>query len=207
MKWHLVRDEMISLTKSDMKGVEYLYIISQYEDKKPFKVGITNGDIQRRMSNMQTAFIDFDVYYLIALPDNQARALENAIHTDPTLKRIPFPRKSRNQKQIFSEWIQSPLSKIVKSLDKHALNSDTIKPMWGYNLTEKKAFVMQEYVRDHGDPEFGKTKSRRSGRTQTLSKKASNKYNSVKMDNNRTWDGIDFSMVKNERRPTQYTNM
>ena len=117
MKWHLVRDEMLSLAKSDLKAVEYLYIISQYEDKKPFKVGITNCDIQRRMGNMQTLFIKFDVYYLIALPDNQARLLENAIHTDPTLKRIPFPKKSRNQKQIFSEWLKSPLSKIVKSLE------------------------------------------------------------------------------------------
>ena len=87
---------------------------------------------------MQTLFIDFDVYYLIALPDNQARLLGNAIHTDASLKRIPFPKKSRNQKQTFSEWLKSPLSKIVKSLEKYALNSDTIKLMWGYNLTGKK---------------------------------------------------------------------
>jgi hypothetical protein len=107
MKWYRARDEMISLAASDMKGVEYLYIISQFENEKPFKVGITNGDIQRRMSNFQTAFVDFDVYYIIALPDNQARALENAIHTDPTLNRIPFPKKSPNQRQIFSEFHSS----------------------------------------------------------------------------------------------------
>ena len=204
MKWHKVRDKILNLAGNDMKGVEYLYIISQYANKKPYKVGITHGDILRRMSNFQTAFIDFDIYYLIALPDNQARALENAIHTDPNLKRIPFPRKNRNQRQIFSEWISSPLSKIEKALEKYGMYSDTIKSAWGYDFTDSQPVVMKEFLRDKGDADFGKKPSRRSGRIQSLSKKGGNKYNSIKFDNNRTYDGIDFSLTKNDRRPTEY---
>ena len=207
MKWHKVKGELKKIFNGDHKGIEYLYVISQWEDKKPYKIGITKSDILRRMGNFQTAFIDFDIYYLVALPNKQAQPLENKIHNDPTLKRIPFPKKRRGQKQIFSEWVQSSLVMIKKALDKYALESDTIKPIYAYDLTGNTIQVMDGFARDLGDPTFGQKPSKRSGRIQTLSKKGSDQYNAIKFDNNRVYEGIDFSMAKNERRPTQYTNM
>jgi hypothetical protein len=126
MLWSKVHDTFLEEHGGNLKGVEVLYVISQYHNKKPFKVGITGGDIYRRMSNFQTAFIDFNIYYLIAVPNLQVKQLENKIHTDNRLKRIKFPKKRPNQKIQYSEWIDNKLTDIVKVLHEHALNSDTI---------------------------------------------------------------------------------
>ena len=115
MKWSKVYESFKKEHGGDLKGVEVIYIISQHHNKKPFKVGITNNDINRRLSNFQTAFIEFEVYYLIAVPDNQARQLENKIHTDSRLKRIEFPKKKANKKNNTPSGWTTHLLKLSRS--------------------------------------------------------------------------------------------
>ena len=65
---------------SNPKRISFVYVLSQNEGKGPYKVGISKGDLWRRMSNYATAFVDFYVYYLVPVPYADAFAVERFMH-------------------------------------------------------------------------------------------------------------------------------
>ena len=102
----------------DLKGVAFVYILSHKKHQPPYKIGITKADLYRRMSNYQTVFIDFDIAYIVAMPFDQVRALETALHKEVS-NRIQFPHKRKDQaRTIYSEWFDVPLSKVSAALHK-----------------------------------------------------------------------------------------
>ena len=99
--------------------------------------------------------------------------------------------------------MDNTLAEIVPVLHEHALNSDTIKPLWGWDLTRHKTMNMIEYNLDAGEADFGSKKSKNSGRVSKLSKKGHNQYLSIKTDINRVFSGLDYSISDPSKKKTK----
>ena len=86
----------------DPKRISFVYVLSQNEGKGPYKVGMSKGDLWRRMSNYATAFVDFYVYYLVPVPYADVFAVERFMHRAlPGRKAFPSETKERGN---LSEW-------------------------------------------------------------------------------------------------------
>ena len=67
MQYHRLKPRF-NTAAYDPKRISFVYVLSQNEGKGPYKVGMSKGDLWRRMSNYATAFVDFYVYYLVPVP-------------------------------------------------------------------------------------------------------------------------------------------
>jgi hypothetical protein len=201
--WHIFYDRFKKEYFEDMKGIAFLYVISQFEGQGPYKIGITKYDLYRRFGNYQTAFVDFDILYLVMLPYTQELLLEKLLHNSLELKpyRVEFPKKRELQKTIFSEWFKTnskgeelDINKIETTMTRILRETKEIEPIFGYNISGNKIERMSEiFSSSKGDPNFGYYKSQ-NGTLHKLSKKGDSQYNQIYFDNNRIWKGLDFSM-------------
>ena len=122
-----------------------------------------------RLNSYQTAFVDFEIYYLIALPKRGTRNLEMVLHTgilqnDP--RRIRFPQKRPDRQAKHSEWFDVPLGVIEKQILQAVRYDSTIQPYFAYDL-RGHSIVRWKLLEDYRHPkpdEATHTTSTRSGR-------------------------------------------
>ena len=79
MEYHRLKPRF-NTAAYDPKRISFVYVLSQNEGKGPYKVGMSKGDLWRRMSNYATAFVDFYVYYLVPVPYADVFAVERFMH-------------------------------------------------------------------------------------------------------------------------------
>ena len=101
MEYHRLKPRF-NTAAYDPKRISFVYVLSQNEGKGPYKVGMSKGDLWRRMSNYATAFVDFYVYYLVPVPYADVFAVERFMHRAlPGRKAFPSETKERGN---LSEW-------------------------------------------------------------------------------------------------------
>ena len=67
MEYHRLKPRF-DTANYDPKRISFIYVLSQHEGKGPYKVGMSKGDLWRRMGNYQTVFVSFFVHYLVPVP-------------------------------------------------------------------------------------------------------------------------------------------
>lgn len=196
----------------ELKGTAFVYVISQFQGRGPYKIGLTKYDLYRRFSNYQTSFVDFDILYLIMMPYKKESKLESILHKDIELSkfRIQFPKKKPDGRVVMSEWFQKEDQKLDPKTIEYALrrafkNNNGLDAIFGYDLTTSKIVDMSEYHMDGGDAGFGWYTSKK-GTIHKLSKKGSDQYNQQYFDNNRLWEGIDYSMQPKQKKQKTVVN-
>ncbi len=189
-----------TIPTKDLKGIAFVYVISHNLNEPPYKIGLTRSDLMRRMRSYQTAFIDFYIYYIIALPYTQVALLEKELHKF-VKGRMLFPDKRKDQKtKYYSEWFNASLPEIETALDKIVMTDSRITPVFAYDLTARNNGMpkrIEKYEQDVGDVTSVTT---RSGRATRLSAAGARQYNAIYFDNGRLWKGINFSMSDTKRR-------
>jgi hypothetical protein len=114
-----------------------VYVLSQNEGKGAYKVGMSKGDLWRRMSNYATAFVDFYVYYLVPVPYADVFAVERFMHRAlPGRKAFPSETKERGN---LSEWFdcsQRDLRRAFRDLAK----DPKLNPIGAFRITKNKIF-------------------------------------------------------------------
>ena len=205
--WHIFHDRFKKEYFEDMKGIAFLYVISQFPGEGPYKIGITKYDLYRRFGNYQTAFVDFDISYLVMLQYTQEALLEKLLHNSIELKpyRLEFPKKRELQKTIYSEWFKTnnngekiSINLIESTMTRILRDTPELEPIFGYDITGTEIENMSEiFSSSKGNPNFGYYKSK-NGTLHKLSKKGDAQYNQIYFDNNRIWKGLDFSMSQSE---------
>ena len=203
MLWNVFYHKFQNEYIKDIKDVAVVYVISQFKNKGPFKIGITKYDLYRRMSAYQTAFVNFDIQFLILMSFKKEAILEKLLHNDIELKkyRIKFPPKHPNQRISYSEWFgENSKGEMIKiktieyAFRRAFKQNKNITSIFGYDLTHNNKIIkMPEYFTDKGDSQFGFYITK-SGTIHKLSKKGHNQYNQRYFDNSRLWVGIDNSM-------------
>ena len=100
---------------------------------QPYKVGMSKGDLWRRMSNYATAFVDFYVYYLVPVQYADVFAIERFMHRAlPGRKAFPSETKERGN---LSEWFdcsQRDLRRAFRDLAK----DPKLNPIGAFRITK-----------------------------------------------------------------------
>ena len=91
MEYHRLKPRF-NTAAYDPKRISFVYVLSQNEGKGPYKVGMSKGDLWRRMSNYATAFVDFYVYYLVPVPYADVFAVELAVAIERISTASPITR-------------------------------------------------------------------------------------------------------------------
>jgi hypothetical protein len=94
------RDLTLNTANYGPKRVFFTYVLSQHKNKGPYKVGMSKGDLWRRMGNYQAVFVNFWVYYLVPVPYADVFTTERYLHGSVS-GRVPFPTRDRTR---LSEW-------------------------------------------------------------------------------------------------------
>ena len=157
------------MPRDQLRRMDFVYIIGHKTNEPPYKIGITQAGLYERLNSYQTAFVDFEIYYLIALPDRGALHLERVLHTgilqnDP--RRIRFPQKRPDRQAKYSEWFDVPLGVIEKQILQAVRYDSTIQPFFAYDL-RGNSIVRWKLLEDYRQPkpdEATHTTSTRSGR-------------------------------------------
>ena len=139
MKWsdfHHQFQKMV-LPKDQIKGVDFVCVISHEKDDNRYKIGITEQNLFSRLRAYQTPFVEFHVQYLIALPDKGARVLEKELHNSKHLesKRMKFGKKHPDAKTSYSEWFKTDLGIIKYAIQRAFRYSDQHMLYFAYDLT------------------------------------------------------------------------
>ena len=170
----------------DPKRISFVYVLSQNEGKGPYKVGMSKGDLWRRMSNYATAFVDFYVYYLVPVPYADVFAVERFMHRAlPGRKAFPSETKERGN---LSEWFdcsQRDLRRAFRDLAK----DPKLNPIGAFRVTKNKIYRMTALEQDKGEQLVT-----RSGRT-VHERRGHGLY----FDNNRLYEGITYKFVQRGR--------
>jgi hypothetical protein len=170
--------------RMDPKNQSFVYVISQYK-KGPYKVGLTKSDLFRRFGNYQTCFVSFYVHMVVAFQYDDIFAAERYIHNNVVEGVIRYP--GTNTK---SEWFDVALGTIYDAFQKMVKRSD-INPIYGFKVGPERITYLREYEQQD-DPTYNYVT--RSGREVKPSEKA--RTHSVFFDNNRRYDGVNFSLYK-----------
>jgi hypothetical protein len=187
-------------------GASFIYVISQYENKPPYKVGMTKYDIMRRMGNYQTAFINFYIYALVGVQYADVFAVERFLHNELS-GRIHFPKHLHDAARTRqtpsppgvgnpSEWFDTTERDL-----RHALRSlarePKLNPTFALQITKTHIHEMKMLRQDKGDPDqevdkAARTGKSRSGRVLRSARTGANlgHYH----DNNRFWN-VDYTMI------------
>ena len=118
------------MPKEQIAGLDVVYVISQNDDTKRFKIGITETNMYTRLNAYQTPFVNFEIHFLLLLPPYGARTLEKTLQENLGLKsvRIAFPNKRLGQKTRITEWFKTSISKIQTAILKAVKRHDDINP-------------------------------------------------------------------------------
>jgi hypothetical protein len=130
------------MPKDQIAGLDVVYVISQKDDTKRFKIGITETNIYNRLNAYQTPFVDFEIHFLLLLPPYGARRLELTLQNDSHLKpvRIEFPVKKVDQKVRMSEWFKTSASMIQSAILTAVKTNDDINPYIAFRLHNSKIY-------------------------------------------------------------------
>ena len=114
-----------ALTKLDQdledikNGIPVIYVISQFVDQGPYKIGLSYSMVNR-MKSYRTAFVNFYIHYMIICPDHKLFETERTLHKMLKKDRIPhtmsWEKMKNKQKPIFSEWFHSSKKEILAAL-------------------------------------------------------------------------------------------
>ena len=139
MKWSSFYQQFqkMVLPKDQVKGVDFVYVISHEKSDSRYKIGITEQNLFSRLRAYQTPFVEFHVQYLIALPDKGARVLERELHNSKHLesKRMKFGKKHPDAKTSYSEWFKTDLGIIKYAIQRAFRYSDQHMLYFAYDLT------------------------------------------------------------------------
>ena len=146
MEYHRLKPRF-NTAAYDPKRISFVYVLSQNEGKGPYKVGMSKGDLWRRMSNYATAFVDFYVYYLVPVPYADVFAVERFMHRAlPGRKAFPSETKERGN---LSEWFdcsQRDLRRAFRDLAK----DPKLNPIGAFRVTKSKIYRMTALEQDKG---------------------------------------------------------
>ena len=185
MEYHRLKPRF-NTAAYDPKRISFVYVLSQNEGKGPYKVGMSKGDLWRRMSNYATAFVDFYVYYLVPVPYADVFAVERFMHRAlPGRKAFPSETKERGN---LSEWFdcsQRDLRRAFRDLAK----DPKLNPIGAFRVTKTKIYRMTALEQDKGERLVT-----RSGRT-VHERRGHGLY----FDNNRLYEGITYKFVQRGR--------
>jgi hypothetical protein len=104
---------------SDIKnGIPVIYVISQFSDVGPYKIGLSYSMVSR-MRSYRTAFVNFYIHYMLICPDHKLFETERELHKVLEKDRIPHTQpweKINKKKPTFSEWFHSSKQEVLGAL-------------------------------------------------------------------------------------------
>ena len=98
MEYHRLKPRF-DTANYDPKRISFIYVLSQHEGKGPYKVGMSKGDLWRRMGNYQTVFVSFFVHYLVPVPYPDVFRVEAFLHKHLP-GRVPFPAEAKDRTRL-----------------------------------------------------------------------------------------------------------
>jgi len=125
MEWSMVRT--VLGRELEVPGI---YVISEFQNRGPYKVGLALHRLDKRLSNFQTCFRRFYVYQIVAFAQKKERAAEALMHQFLSREvrghRLDFPSGRK------SEWFYSSHVKLHAAL-KH-LKEAGLPSLFGYGF-------------------------------------------------------------------------
>ena len=182
MEYHRLKPRF-DTANYDPKRISFIYVLSQHEGKGPYKVGMSKGDLWRRMGNYQTVFVSFFVHYLVPVPYPDVFRVEAFLHKHLP-GRVPFPAEAKDRTRL-SEWFDCSPRDLRRAFV--ALAKDPrLNPIGAFRITKDKIFRHTMLEQDKGEvppSRIGRVLRERRG-------------HGIYMDNNRYFEGINYKFVQ-----------
>lgn len=137
MEWSEVRKIL-----GEALQVPGIYVISEFRNRGPYKVGLALHRLDKRLSHFQTCFRRFYVYEIVAFGQRKERAAETVVHKflteDVRGHRLDFP-SGRS-----SEWFYTAQVKVKAALEH--LKQAGLPSMYGYGFWKGEPRLDRDWV-------------------------------------------------------------
>jgi hypothetical protein len=147
MEYHRLKPRF-NTANYDPKRMSFIYVLSQHKNKGPYKVGMSKGDLWRRMGNYQTVFVNFWVTYLVPVPYADVFAIERFLH-DNISGRVPFPTQTRDRTRLLSEWFDCTPRDLRRAFIALAKDPD-LNAVGAFRITKDKIHRITMMEQDKG---------------------------------------------------------
>jgi hypothetical protein len=128
--------------------MSFIYVLSQHKKKGPYKVGMSKGDLWRRMGNYQTVFVNFWVHYLVPVPYADVFTIERFLH-DNLSGRVPFPSPNRDRTRL-SEWFDCTPRDLRRALLIALAKGPDLNAVGAFRITKDKIHRITMLEQDKG---------------------------------------------------------
>jgi hypothetical protein len=128
--------------------MSFIYVLSQHKKKGPYKVGMSKGDLWRRMGNYQTVFVNLWVHYLVPVPYADVFTIERFLH-DNLSGRVPFPSPNRDRTRL-SEWFDCTPRDLRRALLIALAKGPDLNAVGAFRITKDKIHRITMLEQDKG---------------------------------------------------------
>jgi hypothetical protein len=183
MEWYKAKGRLREFIGGTPKRQVWIYVVSQFENKAPYKVGMAT-DLEKRMGNYQTLFINFWCYQFISTEYAQVLPIERYLQRNmPDGARIRFPAEVKQGR--FSEWFNVTRRQIDVAIAR-LVKEPALTAVAAYRVTPQGIERRAELEQSVGGPmrtRSGREVKQRHGHSMPI--------------NNQMFEGISYKQVPN----------